>query len=287
MMPSDAGGCWPAPAKLNLFLHVTGRRRDGYHELQTLFQFLDYGDSLWFEPDASGVVTLQGGLPQVPPERNLIVRAARGLAERTGCGKGVRIRIEKRLPVGGGLGGGSSDAATTLVALNSLWGLGLGGEELAALGLALGADVPVFVRGSAAWAEGVGEQLTPVEVLDEPWYLVLHPAVTVSTAEIFSDPRLTRNAPRITIPDFLSGACGNSLEAVVVRRYPQVGRALAWLSRYQPARMTGSGASVFARFPDRQAAEAVMQQLPAPWTGFVARGCNQSPLLDRLRALRG
>jgi len=287
MMPSDAGGCWPAPAKLNLFLHVTGRRRDGYHELQTLFQFLDYGDSLWFEPDASGVVTLQGGLPQVPPERNLIVRAARGLAERTGCGKGVRIRIEKRLPVGGGLGGGSSDAATTLVALNLLWGLGLGGEELAALGLALGADVPVFVRGSAAWAEGVGEQLTPVEVLDEPWYLVLHPAVTVSTAEIFSDPRLTRNAPRITIPDFLSGACGNSLEAVVVRRYPQVGRALAWLSRYQPARMTGSGASVFARFPDRQAAEAVMQQLPAPWTGFVARGCNQSPLLDRLRALRG
>jgi len=287
MMPSDAGGCWPAPAKLNLFLHVTGRRRDGYHELQTLFQFLDYGDSLWFEPDASGVVTLQGGLPQVPPERNLIVRAARSLAERTGCGKGVRIRIEKRLPVGGGLGGGSSDAATTLVALNSLWGLGLGGEELAALGLALGADVPVFVRGSAAWAEGVGEQLTPVEVLDEPWYLVLHPAVTVSTAEIFSDPRLTRNAPRITIPDFLSGACGNSLEAVVVRRYPQVGRALAWLSRYQPARMTGSGASVFARFPDRQAAEAVMQQLPAPWTGFVARGCNQSPLLDRLRALRG
>jgi len=287
MMPSDAGGCWPAPAKLNLFLHVTGRRRDGYHELQTLFQFLDYGDSLWFEPDASGVVTLQGGLPQVPPERNLIVRAARSLAERTGCGKGVRIRIEKRLPVGGGLGGGSSDAATTLVALNLLWGLGLGSEELAALGLALGADVPVFVRGSAAWAEGVGEQLTPVEVLDEPWYLVLHPAVTVSTAEIFSDPRLTRNAPRITIPDFLSGACGNSLEAVVVRRYPQVGRALAWLSRYQPARMTGSGASVFARFPDRQAAEAVMQQLPAPWTGFVARGCNQSPLLDRLRALRG
>jgi 4-diphosphocytidyl-2-C-methyl-D-erythritol kinase len=282
MMAVDPGGAWPAPAKLNLFLHVTGRRPDGYHELQTVFQFLDYGDSLWFEPDDSGAVTLQGGLPEVLPERDLIVRAARSLAASTGCRKGARIRIDKRLPVGGGLGGGSSDAATALVALNSLWGLGLGSDELASLGLALGADVPVFVRGRAAWAEGVGEQLMPIEVLDEPWYIVLYPAVSVSTAEIFSDPQLTRNAPRITIPDFLSGACGNSLEAVVVRHYPQVGRALAWLSRYQPARMTGSGACVFARFPARQAAEAVMQQLPAPWTGFVARGCNRSPLLDRL-----
>ncbi|UCE76731.1 MAG: 4-(cytidine 5'-diphospho)-2-C-methyl-D-erythritol kinase [Gammaproteobacteria bacterium] len=287
MMPTDGGGPWPAPAKLNLFLHITGRRPDGYHELQTVFQFLDYGDSLWFEAHAGGAITLQGGLPGLPAERDLIVRAARSLATRTGCTKGVRIRIDKRLPVGAGLGGGSSNAATTLVALNSLWGLALGSDELAALGLELGADVPVFVRGSAAWAEGVGERLTPIEVLEEPWYLVLHPAVSISTAEIFSDPGLTRNAPRITIRDFLSGAGGNHLEAVVARRYPEVAKALEWLSGYQPARMTGSGACVFARFPDRQAAEAVMQQVPAPWTGFVARGCNRSPLLDRLGESRG
>jgi 4-diphosphocytidyl-2-C-methyl-D-erythritol kinase len=286
-MPRDCGGPWPAPAKLNLFLHITGRRADGYHELQTVFQFLDYGDSLWFETPAGGAVSLQGGLPDLPPERNLVVRAALSLASRAGCTKGVRIRIDKRLPVGAGLGGGSSNAATTLVALNSLWGLALGSDELAALGLELGADVPVFLRGSAAWAEGVGERLTPIEALEEPWYLVLHPAVSVSTAEIFSDPQLTRNAPRITIRDFLSGAGGNQLEAVVARRYPQVGKALEWLSHYRPAQMTGSGACVFARFADRQAAEAVKRRVPAPWTGFVARGCNRSPLLDRLGALRG
>jgi len=286
MNATGPGSAWPAPAKLNLFLHVTGRRPDGYHELQTVFQFLDYGDRLWFEPDPGGAVTLQGGPPDLPAERNLVVRAARSLAAHTGCRLGVRIRLDKRLPAGGGLGGGSSDAATTLVALNCYWGLALGIDELAGLGLALGADVPVFVRGRAAWGEGVGERLRPVEVLEEPWYLVLHPAVTVSTAEIFSDPRLTRNAPRITIPDFLSGAGGNSLEAVVTRRYPEVAQALEWLSRHQPARMTGSGACVFARFPDREAAAAVMRQLPAPWTGFVARGRNRSPLLDRLREAR-
>ena len=278
-----AGAPWPAPAKLNLFLHVTARRPDGYHELQTLFQFLDYGDRLWFEPDASGTVTLEGALLDLPAERNLVVRAARSLAAHSGCGMGARIRLDKRLPAGGGLGGGSSDAATTLVALNYLWGLALGTDELAALGLALGADVPVFVRGLAAWGEGVGEQLTPVEDLQEAWYLVLNPAVTISTAEIFSDPQLTRNAPRITIRDFLSGAGSNSLQAVVVRRYPQVARALEWLSRYRPARMTGSGACVYASFPDREAAVVVMRQMPAPWSGFVARGRNRSPLLDRLR----
>ncbi len=287
MIPTDGGGPWPAPAKLNLFLHITGRRSDGYHELQTVFQFLDYGDSLWFETHAGGAITLQGGLPGLPPERDLIVRAARSLATRTGCTRGVRISIDKRLPVGAGLGGGSSNAATTLVALNSLWGLALGSAELAALGLELGADVPVFVHGSAAWAEGVGERLTPVEALEEPWYLVLNPAVSISTGAVFSDPRLTRNAPRITIRDFLSGAGGNDLQAVVAQRYPQVGQALEWLSRFQPARMTGSGACVFARFPDRQAAERVRQRVPAPWTGFVARGCNRSPLLDRLGALHG
>ncbi|MGD2074390.1 MAG: 4-(cytidine 5'-diphospho)-2-C-methyl-D-erythritol kinase [Gammaproteobacteria bacterium] len=283
MTPARRGGPWPAPAKLNLFLHVTGRRPDGYHELQTLFQFLDRCDALWLEPLAGADIRLEGGAPGVPPERDLIVRAARALATRAGCRQGARMRVDKRLPLGGGLGGGSSDAATTLVALNLLWGLGLGDDELAELGLGLGADVPVFLRGEAAWAEGVGERLARMEGLEEPWYLVLKPAVSVSTAEIFSDPALTRNTPRITIPDFLSGAGVNHLEAVVVRRYPEVGRALEWLSRHAPARMTGSGACVFAPFANRREAEAVLGQLPAPWSGFVARGRNRSPLLDRVR----
>lgn len=279
-------GPWPAPAKLNLFLHVTGRRADGYHELQSAFQFLDFGDSLWFELTSGTEIKLEGGLPDVPPAQDLIVRAARILADVAGSRMGVRIRVEKRLPAGGGLGGGSSDAATTLVALNTLWGLDLGTGELAELGLQLGADVPVFVRGKAAWAEGVGEELTPLSGLDEPWYLVVYPSVSVSTAEIFSDPELTRNAPPLKIPAFLSGAGINALEPVVVRRYPEVGRALNWLSKHQPARMTGSGACVFARCTDRQQAEDILQQLPSPWTGFVARGCNRSPLLEALEQRR-
>ncbi|MCO6412592.1 MAG: 4-(cytidine 5'-diphospho)-2-C-methyl-D-erythritol kinase [Thiogranum sp.] len=278
--------CWPAPAKLNLFLHITGRRADGYHELQTAFQFLDYGDCLEFEITGDGVIELSGGLPDVAPEQDLIVRAARRLAATTGCSRGARIRLDKRIPAGGGLGGGSSDAATTLVALNALWELGLGVDELAQLGLGLGADVPVFVRGFAAWAEGVGEKLTPLSGLDEPWYLVLCPAVSVSTAVVFSDPQLTRNAPRLKIRAFLSGAGSNCLQPVVVRRYPQVGEALAWLSRHRDARMTGSGACVFAAFAEREQAESVLHELPAPWTGFVARGCNRSPLIRKLEQQR-
>jgi 4-diphosphocytidyl-2-C-methyl-D-erythritol kinase len=286
MTVADRRGPWPAPAKLNLFLHITGRRADGFHELQSAFQFLDYGDSLWFEVTSGPAIELEGGLPDVPPEKDLIVRAARKLASLAGTNQGVRIRLDKRLPAGGGLGGGSSDAATTLVALNVLWGLNLGMDELAGLGLRLGADVPVFVHGLAAWAEGVGEKLTPLPELDEPWYLVVHPSVNVSTAEIFSDPELTRNAPPLKIPAFLSGAGVNHLEPVVVRRYPEVGKALNWLSKHQPARMTGSGACVFARCKDRYQAETILQQLPAPWTGFVARGCNRSPLLDALEQRR-
>ncbi|MEA2078791.1 MAG: 4-(cytidine 5'-diphospho)-2-C-methyl-D-erythritol kinase [Pseudomonadota bacterium] len=277
---------WPAPAKLNLFLHVTGRRADGYHELQTAFQFLDVGDVLWFEVTGGGGIELECGLPGIPVEQNLIVRAARRLADHTGCHQGARIRLDKRLAVGGGLGGGSSDAATTLVALNVLWGLGLGADELARLGLQLGADVPVFVHGAAAWAEGVGEKLTPLPGLAEPWYLVVYPAVSVSTAEIFSDPQLTRNAHPLKISAFLSGAGVNCLEPVVVRRYAEVGKALNWLSKHQPARMTGSGACVFAACKDRHQAESILKQLPAAWTGFVAHGCNRSPLLERLELLR-
>lgn len=277
---------WPAPAKLNLFLHVTGQRADGYHELQTAFQFLDVGDVLWFEVTSGGGVELECGLPGIPAGQNLIIRAARFLADHTGCRQGARIGVDKRLPVGGGLGGGSSDAATTLVALNALWGLGLGVDELAELGLQLGADVPVFVHGAAAWAEGVGEKLTRLPRLAEPWYLVVHPAVSVSTIEIFSDSQLTRNAHPIKIPAFLAGAGVNCLEPVVVRRYPEVGKALNWLSKNRPARMTGSGACVFAPCKDRHQAESILKQLPVPWTGFVARGCNRSPLLERLEQLR-
>ncbi len=285
MSKPGSGEFWPAPAKLNLFLQITGRRADGYHELQTVFQFLDVGDRLWFDVVDDGVIGLEGGVPGVPPEQDLIVRAAHSLASHTGCGKGVRMRVDKRLPAGGGLGGGSSDAATTLVALNVLWDLGLGVDELAGLGLQLGADVPVFVRGFAAWAEGVGEHLTPMMDLPEPWYLVLNPAVNVSTAGVFSDPRLTRDAPPLKISAFVSGAGVNHLQEVVVRRYPEVGNILKWLEKYQPARMTGSGSCVFAACRDRQQAESILQQVPASWTGFVARGCNRSPLLERLRQI--
>jgi 4-diphosphocytidyl-2-C-methyl-D-erythritol kinase len=277
---------WPAPAKLNLFLHVTGRRPDGYHELQTVFQFLDFGDRLWFEILDRPDIELVGGLPGIPPGEDLIERAARCLRELGGCRRGVRIRLQKRLPPGGGLGGGSSDAATTLVALNHLWGLGLGVDRLAELGTRLGADVPVFVHGTAAWAEGIGEKLTPLPQLDEPWYLVVDPRVSVSTAEIFSDPGLTRHGPRLKIADFLSGAGANHLEPVVVRRYPEVGKALDWLSKHQPARMTGSGGCVFARCTDREQAQRLLRQLPAGWNGFVARGCNRSLLQERLAAQR-
>ncbi len=279
-MSEASGGGWPAPAKLNLFLHITGRRPDGYHLLQTAFQFLDYGDALWFEPRNDGRVRRLTEVRGVPAETDLTVRAAELLKAETGCGLGVDIRIDKRLPMGGGLGGGSSDAATTLVALDHLWGLGLGEERLAALGLRLGADVPVFVRGRAAWAEGVGEVLQPI-ALPEPWYLVVVPPVTVSTAETFGDAELTRNCPPLTIRDFLSGAGGNVCEPVVRRRHPEVAEALDWLSVHGPARMTGTGCCVFAPFARREAADRVLAEVPADWDAFVARGVNRSPLLGR------
>lgn len=269
---------WPAPAKLNLFLHVTGRRDDGFHELQTVFQFLDYGDYVRFEPDDSGQVVLSGGLPDIPPGQDLILRAAAALAMHTGCRRGAHIRLEKNLPAGGGLGGGSSDAATTLVALNILWDLQLEVDELAELGLQLGTDVPVFVRGFAAWAEGVGERLTPMDSLEEPWYLVVNPQIHVSTAQIFADPQLTRNASSLRIPAFRAELGVNHLQAVVTRQYPEVGKAVNWLASHRPARMTGSGACIFAACESRAQAESIREQIPLPWTGFVAQGCNRSPL---------
>ena len=280
-IPATASGPWPAPAKLNLLLHVVGRRADGYHELQTVFQFLTVSDWLYFDVQQQTGIALAGEPAGVPASADLCVRAATLLRETTNCKAGVMIYNDKRLPLGGGLGGGSSDAATTLLVLNRLWGLGLAPDELARLGLSLGADVPVFVHGHAAWAEGVGERLTPVTP-PETWYLVLVPPVSISTAAIFSDPGLTRDTPRTKIPDLLSGAGHNDCEAVVRRRYPEVAAALDWLNNFSAARLTGTGACVFAAFDTQADAQAVAAQLPASWSGLVARGTNRSPLLTAL-----
>jgi len=268
---------WPAPAKINLFLHIVGQRADGYHLLQTAFQFLDFGDRLRFTPRADGAIRRLTPLAAVPEEQDLTVRAARLLQQAGGVSLGADIAVEKHIPLGAGLGGGSSDAATTLVALNRLWGLALTRDRLAELGLRLGADVPVFVFGHAAWAEGVGERLTPLDP-PEPWYLVLVPPCHVATGDIFAAPELTRNAAPLKIAAFLSGAGTNLCEPVVRRRYPEVGEALDWLGKYAPARMSGTGAAVFAAFQAEAEARAVQAQVPPPWRAWVARGMNVSPL---------
>lgn len=272
---------WPAPAKLNLFLHITGRRTDGYHLLQSVFQFLDFSDEIFLDVREDGAIHRLNELPGVAPEQDLVVRAARLLQQQSGCRLGADIRVEKCLPMGGGLGGGSSDAATVLVALNRLWGLNLPVAELARLGLQLGADVPVFVHGHAAWAEGVGEILEPVE-LPEPWYLVIIPPIEVSTAKIFSDPQLTRDCQAIKIRAFLAGEGENVCQPVASRHYPEIAQALTWLGNFATAKMTGTGSCIFAAFDTRGQAEAVYQQLPADWRGFVAKGSNRSALYDRL-----
>lgn len=274
----------PAPAKLNLMLHILGRRADGYHELQTLFQFLDYGDELSFSLRDDGQIRLHTDLPGVDHDSNLIVRAARLLQRESGCTLGADIELTKRLPMGGGIGGGSSDAATTLVGLDHLWRLDLGEDRLAQLGLALGADVPVFVRGRAAFAEGVGERLQPVD-LEEPWFLVLAPQVSVSTAEIFADPELTRNTPAITVRSLLAGGGHNDCQPVVERRYPEVRNALSLLNKFVPASMTGTGACVFGSFPNESEADKVRRQLPASLPSFVARGRNVSMLHRTLKQM--
>lgn len=276
---------WPAPAKLNLFLHITGRRTDGYHLLQTVFQFLDFGDSLRFEVRRDSELRRITPIAGLPAGSDICLRAARLLQQSSGITRGVDIRLEKRIPMGGGLGGGSSDAATVLLALNRLWNLDYGLDELAAFGLQLGADVPVFVRGRAAWAEGVGERLEFIE-LPEPWYLVIVPPVQVSTAEVFSDPDLTRNCTPITIRDLAAGKGLNVCEPVVRRRHPEVDRALNWLAQYTEARMTGTGACVFGRFETQSEAQSVLQAFNADSPGdsaFVAKGLNRSPLLKCYR----
>jgi 4-diphosphocytidyl-2-C-methyl-D-erythritol kinase len=274
---TPAAGVFPAPAKLNLFLHVVGRRPDGYHLLQTAFRFIDYGDELSFVVRADGAIYRTTALGGVPAEQDLTVRAARALQQETGCREGANIGIVKRLPMGGGLGGGSSDAATTLIALNRLWRTGLSRARLQQIALGLGADVPVFVFGENAFAEGIGEHLQALR-LPPAWYLVLVPELAVSTAEIFSAAELTRNTNAITIAAFSVGQGRNDLEPVVCRRYPQVARHLEWLHRYGDARMTGSGACVFCAFDNEEQARRVLSELPVDMRGFVARGLDRHPL---------
>ncbi|BBV16875.1 MULTISPECIES: 4-(cytidine 5'-diphospho)-2-C-methyl-D-erythritol kinase [Citrobacter] len=274
---------WPSPAKLNLFLYITGQRADGYHTLQTLFQFLDYGDTIDITPRSDGEIHLLTPVEGVAHEDNLIVRAARSLmkaaseSNRLPKGSGADISIDKRLPMGGGLGGGSSNAATVLVALNHLWQCGLSVDELAALGLTLGADVPVFVRGHAAFAEGVGEILTPVEP-EEKWYLVAHPGVSIPTPVIFNDPDLPRNTPKRSIKTLLKCEFGNDCEVIARKRFREVDAALSWLLEYAPSRLTGTGACVFAEFDTESRARQVLEQAPEWLKGFVAKGVNLSPL---------
>jgi 4-diphosphocytidyl-2-C-methyl-D-erythritol kinase len=267
---------WPAPAKLNLFLHVTGRRPDGYHELQTVFQLIDLCDTVAVTVREDGRIERPEGPAEVPPESDLVVRAALSLQAASGTGRGATLRVRKRIPLGGGLGGGSSDAATTLLALNHLWGCRLEIEDLARLGLPLGADVPVFVRGFSAWAEGVGERLRPME-LPPRWYVIIHPGVGVSTREVFQSPELTRNSPLITIRAFFEAGGRNDCEPVVRARCPQVAAALDWLSRYAPARLTGTGSCIFASCTSALEAERIAARVPEEWTSFVARGLDISP----------
>jgi 4-diphosphocytidyl-2-C-methyl-D-erythritol kinase len=273
---------WPAPAKLNLFLRIVGRRADGYHLLQTLFQLLDWGDEVVLRTRPDGRIVCRAGTPGVAAEDDLAVRAARLLQRESGCRLGADIEIIKRIPLGGGFGGGSSDAATVLRALDQLWATGLGSERLAAIGAGLGADVPVFVHGHSAWAEGVGEQLTPLD-LPERWYLLLDSGVRAATAELFQAPDLTRNANPYKIAGFdFDRASGNAFEPVLRRRAAAVDAALAALSRFGAAALTGTGGGCFVAFADRPAAERAMAALAPDWRVWLARGVNRSPLLDRL-----
>ena len=276
---------WPAPAKLNLFLHVLGRRADGYHELQTAYQLIDLADHLTFALREDGEIRRLEGPASVPAEMDLAVRAARQLQAASGSRQGVDLRITKRIPIQGGLGGGSSDAATTLVALNELWGIDLPVGQLADMGRELGADLPLFIHGHSAWGEGVGDRLTPLQ-LPPRHYAVIFPGIGVSTAAVFQASELTRNSPSLTIRAFLQAGGRNDCAPVATGRYPEVARALGWLARRGDARLTGTGSCVFAGFTERAQAEAALSELPGEWSGFVAQGLDQSPLQERLAAER-
>lgn len=272
---------WPAPAKINLFLHITGRLDNGYHSLQTNFQFLDYGDSLSFDINSSSQIVVTPEVDGIKPEQNLIYRAAMLLKPYADHSAGVIINLSKVLPMGAGLGGGSSNAATTLVALNHLWQTNLSNETLAELGLSLGADVPIFISGQAAFAQGVGEDLTPINP-PQPWYLIIWPGVSVSTAEIFNLPELPRNTPKITLEQLTTVKLKNDCQEVTKNRYPEVAMALDWLLQYAPAKMTGTGSCVFGEFSSSADANVALDKLPKGMHGFVAKGLNISPLVTTL-----
>ena len=271
----DPSFAWPAPAKLNLFLHIVGKRDDGYHLLQTVFQFIDHGDSLYFETRPDNTINLDPPLASVNNDDNIIVKAAKALQIYGKCTQGVNIRLEKHLPMGGGLGGGSSDAATTLLALNKLWHIGLNKQELMDIGITLGADVPVFIYGHSAWAEGVGEQLEDVTP-PENWYLVIFPNIHINTGTIFSSVELTRDKLPIKIRDFLNGSTENVCEPVVSALYPEVKEALTWLDKFSEAKLTGTGACIFASFESEQAAQKIAAQVPDKWQVFIAKGLNET-----------
>jgi 4-diphosphocytidyl-2-C-methyl-D-erythritol kinase len=296
---TNTSDLWPAPAKLNLFLHITARREDGYHELQTLFQFIDYSDQLGFELRSDGQIKRLNPLENVPFERDLCVRAAQLLRRSTGCELGADIFLEKNIPMGSGLGGGSSDAATTLLVLNRLWKLQLSKARLAALGAQLGADVPIFVHGHSAWAEGIGEVIEPVD-LPESWYVVIFPAVMVPTGQLFGDPELTRDARPIKIRDYFAGGTVNAFEPIVRRKFPAVNQACEWLSNQAVntainslgvPRMTGTGSCVFAAYADETSAKTVAENAktdcPSDWQIIEARSCSESPLAQKMKTNAG
>ncbi|MDN3651571.1 4-(cytidine 5'-diphospho)-2-C-methyl-D-erythritol kinase [Thalassotalea ponticola] len=268
-------------AKINRFLHITGQRANGYHELQSVFQFLNYGDTLHFRPNQSGEIALTTPIDGVDHEQNLIVKAARALKQHTVSSVGVDISIDKRLPMGGGLGGGSSNAATTLLALNKLWQLNLSQRALIDIGVTLGADVPVFIYGETVFAQGIGELLTPYKT-DTPWFLVTIPDVSISTATVFQHPELPRNHQPLNINDFDIEQCVNDCEPLVRKLYPEVEKLLAWLLEYAPSRLTGTGACIFTRFDSQAEALRLQDKLPPGVKSFVAQGLDRSPILDEL-----
>jgi len=276
----------PSPAKINLFLHVVGRRKDGYHQLQTAFQFLDFSDQMVFTLRDDSKIKLLTPIVGVADDDNLIVRAAKLLQTHTGCKFGANIQIEKQIPMGAGLGGGSSNAATTLIALNNLWKININRFDLIKLGTQLGADVPIFLYGHAAWAKGIGEIFTPVQ-LPEPWYCVVIPPCHTSTQRIFSDPLLSRNTAPSTVENFLNSPQPllygqNDCQPISCKLYPEIAQALQWLEQFAPAKMTGTGSCVFASFSNYAKASSVLKQLPDRYQGFIAKGLNQSPTLLHL-----
>lgn len=275
---------WPAPAKLNLFLHITGQRENGYHDLQSTFQLLDFGDTLSFEVNTSGKISIDADTNDIPLEENIIYKAAKLLQSYSKGLQGCHVCLKKVLPMGGGLGGGSSNAATTLVALNQLWDLGLSQAELQTIGLKLGADVPIFVFGQNAFAEGVGEQLSAIS-LPEQYFLVVNPGVHVSTQEIFQHPDLPRNTATLSKENYTFSETHNDCQKLVCERYPDIAKTLGWLLEYAPSRMTGTGACLFSVYNTHEAALETLKKLPNGCTGFVAKGVNKSPLLEKLQLL--